>query len=119
MIGGSVTAGRAVGVDGVHPQLSTERPAPRVEVHLGAVLLEPGSHQDPQAVEEVHLVGIEVLVLRVGVDRHLEVLASADRGDEVEGDHATLRLDQGAGVVVDADLHRSMNPTERLPAVLT
>ncbi len=51
------------------------------------------------------LVRIEVLAIRVGVDRHLSGLASADRLDEIEGDHAALLASQLECRLSDRHLH--------------
>lgn len=61
--------------------------------------------------EELHpsmrvaLVGFEVLAFRVGVDRHLGGLASADWPHEIEGDHPALLAGQFECCVGDGDLH--------------
>ncbi len=52
------------------------------------------------------LIGGQILAFEVGVDRHLKLSASTDRGDEVDGHDPALPADQGYGFGSDVKLHR-------------
>jgi len=53
-----------------------------------------------------HAVWGQVLAFEVDVDRHvMSRAASTDGWDEIDGDHATLPLDEVGGVVRNEELH--------------
>jgi len=51
------------------------------------------------------LIRRQVLAVRVGVDRHLSGLASADRRYEIQGDHAALLAGQLQSGIRDTYFH--------------
>jgi hypothetical protein len=61
----------------------------------------------------------QVLTRRVGVDRHLSRLASADRRYEIQGDHAALLASQLQSGIGDTYFHdpdsRSHRPARSRP----
>lgn len=52
------------------------------------------------------LVWAQIFAFEVGVDRHLKLSASTDRGDEVDGHDPAFSADQGDGFGGDVKLHR-------------
>lgn len=100
-----VASAGAMGMTGFNDEPPPEHGAPDVHLEIGGPPRQPLRDEQVDPLELVPLVAAEVLALCVGVDRHLRQLASANGGDEVDGDRPASLAGQVQRGVCDVHLH--------------
>jgi len=112
-----VASAGAVGVPGLdHEPGRAQDRSLGIHGEIGRPALQVARHQELDIILAHPPVRVEVLARRVGVDRHLSRLPSADRGDEIESDHPALLAGEIERCVRDLNLHPAQNradPTQR------
>jgi len=97
-----------------HIKRIPDQQPPQFEIDLFPPLHQRKSDQNFQAVLVESLVPRDVLTLQVGVDRHLRLAASTNRGDEVDRHDSTPSLHFFDHIRRQVNLHSRPSNTTRL-----
>lgn len=102
-----MTSAGPVSVAGVDHETLGEQRSLGVDRQFGRPAHQPRRDEQLDVLQRESFVAAEVLALRIGVDRHLGELASADRSDEIDGDQPALLSSKLEGRFGDMDVHAS------------